>query len=65
MVEPRLINGNVFSFSFATVFLDALGQGGTDHAACGGLAPISQQTTEILLVFRQTFLEIGPSGLEG
>ncbi len=64
MAEPRLINGNVYSFSFSTVFVDALGHGGIDHAVYAGLAPISQQTTEILLVFRQTFPDLDPGGIE-
>ena len=54
----------VWSLSVSTVLLDALGRGVIDHAAYADLSPISQQTKRILLVFLQTFLEIGPSGLE-
>ncbi len=64
MAVPRLTTVNVYSFSFSTVLLDALGHEGTDHAVYGGLAPISQQTTEILLVFRRTFPDLGPGGIE-
>ena len=55
---------NAWYLSVSTVLLATLGRGGVDHAAYADLSPNSQQSTRILLVFRQTFLEIIPGRLE-
>ncbi len=63
--QQEIVSGiNAWPLSVSTVLLGALGHGEIDHVAHGNLSPTSQLPTRILLVFWQTFFDLGPGGLE-